>query len=230
MEAAVKRSGVTFGIGFQRNLAAGVGMLRQWAAAGRFGRPMVFNSDLLQEVRPKRAMHDRNGNNGPFMDAGCHYFLLWQTVFRSKPKAVYAQGRILATERPEVAGFAELAIDTGVVTIEYESGDIGTLTASWGLAERCKMRHHPDRIFGPKGGAEGEVNSGLTVYELDRAQTVEIERQDLHQLQATLFAEAVATGNPAPYGFHEGKQMLAITRAIFQSIDSGNVVPVSYDF
>lgn len=230
METAVRRAGVAFGIGFQRNLAAGVGLLRQWAAEGRFGRPMVFNSDLLQEVRPKRAMHDRNGNNGPFMDAGCHYYLLWQTVFRSKPKTVYAQGSILAAERPEVAGFAELAIDTGVVTVEYESGDIGTLTASWGLAARFKMRHHPDRIFGPKGGAEGEVNGGLTLYEQERTQTVEIERQDLHQVQCALFAEAVAAGKPAPSGFRAGKQMLAVTQAIFRSIDSGRVVPVAYDF
>jgi predicted dehydrogenase len=76
MEAAVNAAGVQFGLGFQRNLAEGVGLLRQWAAEGKFGRPMVFNSDLLQEVRPKWAMHNRNGNNGPLMDTGCHSYML----------------------------------------------------------------------------------------------------------------------------------------------------------
>jgi len=128
MQDAVQRNPVHFALGLQRNLAEGVGLLRTWAAEGRFGRPMVFSSDLLQEVRPKRMMHDRHGNNGPLVDAGIHYYMLWQTVFRSKPKRVYAQGRILATGRAEIAHFDQLAIDTAIVTVEFESGDLGTFT------------------------------------------------------------------------------------------------------
>ena len=44
MEAAVRGSGVQFGVGLQRNLAPGVGLLRKWAAEGRFGRPMLFSA------------------------------------------------------------------------------------------------------------------------------------------------------------------------------------------
>lgn len=230
MEAAVKRGGVQFGLGMQRNLAGGVGLLRQWAAEGRFGRPMVFNSDLLQEVRPKRVMHDRLGNGGPLMDAGCHYYLLWQTVFRSKPKNVYAQGRILATGRSEVAHFDQLAIDTAVVTIEFESGDIGTMTVSWGLAEHFQMPSRPDRLLGPKGGAEGSVQMALTVFDGDQVEEVAIERKDLHEAEFAIFAGAIANGTSPAYGFRTGKEMLALTQAIFHSIDSGRVVPVSYDF
>ena len=61
-------------------------------------------------------------------------------------------------------------------------------------------------------------------------ETVEIERKNLHHLQCSLFAEAVRTGTAPPYGFREGKQMLAVTEAIVRSIDTGQVVPVSYDF
>ncbi|MBV9547252.1 MAG: Gfo/Idh/MocA family oxidoreductase, partial [Chloroflexi bacterium] len=64
MERAVQAAGVHFAFGLQRNLAEGVDLLRTWAAEGRFGRPMLFSSDLLMEVRPKRLMHDREGNNG----------------------------------------------------------------------------------------------------------------------------------------------------------------------
>lgn len=230
MEAAVKRAGVQFGLGMQRNLAGGVSLLRRWAAEGRFGRPMVFNSDLLQEVRPKRVMHDRLGNGGPLMDAGCHYYLLWQTVFRSRPKNVYAQGRILAAGRPEVGHFDQLAIDTAVVTVEFESGDIGTMTVSWGLAEHFQMPSRPDRILGPKGGAEGSVQATLTVFDGDQVEEVAIERKDLHEAEFVIFADAIANGTAPAYGFRTGKEMLTLTRAIFRSIDSGRVVPVSYDF
>jgi predicted dehydrogenase len=230
MEAAVRAAGVQFGLGLQRNLAEGVGLLREWAAEGCFGRPMVFSSDLLQEVRPKRAMHDRNGNNGPLTDAGCHYYMLWQTVFRSRPTSVYAQGRILATGRPEVAQFDQLAIDTAVVTVEYESGDMATMTVSWGLADGYQMRGRPDRVFGPAGGAEGSVNQELTLYRGDVVETVAIESRNLHQVEFERFVDALERGGAPPYGFAAGKQMLALTQAIHESIATGKVVPVSYDF
>ena len=226
MESAIRKAGVRFGVGFQRNLAEGVGLLRDWAAEGRFGRPMLFSSDLLQEVRPKRAMHDRNGNNGPLTDAGCHYYMLWQTVFRSRPKVVHAQGRIIAGGRPEIAHMTQLTVDTAVVVIEYESGDVGTFTASWGLAAGSHLRGRPDRIIGPRGGAEGETNSCLTRFEEDRVEEVPIERRDLHKVELGLFAGWIQGGPPYPYGIAEGRQILAVTQAIFDAIDSGQPVPV----
>jgi myo-inositol 2-dehydrogenase / D-chiro-inositol 1-dehydrogenase len=230
MEKAVSRAGVQFGIGFQRNLAEGVGLLRRWAEEGVFGRPMVFSSDLLQELRPKDAMHDRNGNQGPFTDAGCHYYLLWQTVFRSKPRSVYAQGRILGSGRAEKFHIDMLAIDTGVVTVEYASGDIGVFTASWGLAAGTQLRGRPDRVVGPDAGAQGEVNTELTLYRGDGEETVEIQGRNLHQVQAERFAEAVRGGRPFPYGMREAKQIMSVTLAIHRSIDSGRPEPVSYEW
>jgi predicted dehydrogenase len=230
MEDAISAASVQFGLGLQRNLAEGVGLLRQWAAEGRFGRPMVFNSDLLQEVRPKRAMHDRNGNNGPLTDAGCHYYMLWQTVFRSRPKTVYAQGRVLAMDRSEVAHLDALAIDTAVVTVEYESGDIATMTVSWGLAEKFPVKGRPDRVLGPRGGAEGTVNNELKVYGSDSVETVNIETKNLHREQFALFIDALEHGRTPPYSFPEGKQMLALTNAIHESIATGVPVSVSYEF
>lgn len=228
MATAVADAGVHFGLGFQRNLAGGVGLLRQWAAEGRFGRPMVFSSDLLQEVRPKVTMHDRNGNNGPFTDAGCHYYLAWQTVFRSRPKTVYAQGRITATGRPEIAHFAQLAIDTGVVTVEYESGDIGTLTASWGLAKGSTIKSRPERIIGPSGAAEGDPERELVLYCGDTVERVPIERRDLHEIELRAFSDAIAKDEPYEYGFAVGRQIMAVTDAIFESVATGSPARVVY--
>lgn len=229
MEAAVTDAGVHFGIGFQRNLAEGVGLLRRAVADGRFGHPVVYSSDLLQEVRPKPGMHEQLGNGGPLTDAGCHYYLLWQTVFRSKPKTVYAQGRIAATERPELAHIGPLAIDTAVVTIEYESGDIGTLTVSWGLPAGFKLPGRSDRIIGPKAGAEGSTETGLTFYDGDSVSKVPIADKDLWVVELTMFADKLKGEGARPAGFVEGKQMVAVTEAIHRSIDLGQPQHVCYD-
>jgi predicted dehydrogenase len=228
MEAAIDRAGVLFGVGFQRNLGQEVALLRRLAAEGRFGRPMLFSSDLLQEVRAKRVMHDRGGNNGPLTDAGCHYYLMWQTVFRAKPRTVYAQGRIAALERSEAAAFDQLAIDTAVVTVDYESGDIATLTVSWGLPAGFQLRGRPDRLVGPRGGAES-TRGAVTLFEGDSKEHVDIEPKDLHQVELGLFAEAVRGGRAFPSGFTQGRQMLAVTEAILRSLDSGRPEPVWYD-
>lgn len=229
MEEAVNRAGVQFGIGFQRNLAKGVSIVKQWTEEGRFGHPLVFSSDLLQEVRPKIAMHDNHGNKGPFVDACCHYFYMWNTVLQSKPKRLFASGGILGKDRPEIAHFKELAIDTGVVTVEYESGDIGTMTVSWGLAKDTNLRGRPDRIIGPQGGAEGSFNHFggeicIDLFDGDGKESIVLKQEDLFQTELKQFADAITEHRPAPVGFSQGKEMLAMSFAVLQSIETGNII------
>lgn len=226
MEAAVRRAGTVFGVGFQRNLAEGVSLLRGWAAAGRFGHPLVFSSDLLQTVRPKPGMMDRDGNGGPLVDAGCHYYLLWETVFRSRAQNVFARGGILANQQPETIGVRRLPVDTAAVTVEYESGDLAAFTVSWGLRTGLGLRGRPDRLIGPLGGAEGAVNGGLEVWDGPEPCRVEIEPRDLHRVEAELFAAAVHGGPPFPTGFREGREVLAVTEAVFRSLQTGRPAQV----
>ncbi|MDB5084581.1 MAG: hypothetical protein JWN30_1467, partial [Bacilli bacterium] len=140
MEEAVKKAGVQFGIGFQRNLSKGITAAKDLVQGGKLGRPVIFHCDGVAQIRPKRIMHDAKGNMGPLMDLGCHYYVMWQTVFGSLPKTVHAYGKVLAKDRPELAQIAELAIDSAVVTIEYESGDIGIFTVTWGMPPQFKMK------------------------------------------------------------------------------------------
>lgn len=221
MENAVRRAGTVFGVGFQRNLAEGVSLLRRWAAEGRFGHPLVFSSDLLQTVRPKPGMMDRDGNGGPLVDAGCHYYLLWETVFRSRARNVFARGGVLANQQPETAGVRRLPVDTAAVTVEYESGDLAAFTVCWGLRTGLGMPSRPDRLFGPCGGAEGAVNAGLEVWDGPESSRVDIETRDLHRVEAELFSAAVRGGPAFPTGFREGREVLAVTEALFRSLQTG---------
>jgi predicted dehydrogenase len=230
MEAAVRKAGVQFGIGFQRNLAGDVEVYRSYIREGKLGRPLVLNSELLAQVRPKVAMHDRNGNMGPIMDACCHTFMLWQTILESKPVKVYGSGRTIASGRPELAGLAQLAIDTGVIVLEYESGDIATMTVSWGLAAGSRIRKHPDRIIGPLGGMEAAGGGKINVWLGDQSETVGFAgEKSLHGKQFKLFVDALDRGEPVPVGFRQGKDVLAVTLAIFKAMETGGPVDVRYE-
>lgn len=229
MEEAVRAAGVRFGIGFQRNVAGDVEVCRQYVQSGQFGRPLVLNSDVLAMVRPKLAMHDKHDNNGPIVDACCHSFLMWQTILQANPKNVYARGAILAKGRPEVAHLEQagrLAIDTAVVVVEFESGDIGAMTVSWGLAKDTKLFRRPDRIVGPRGGAELSGAGSLRICVGDREESIVLGEEHLHRKQFERFAHALTEGGPVPAGFPQGKQMLALSLAALTSVETGEVVPV----
>lgn len=225
MEAAVKKAGVQFGIGFQRNMGQDIDILKQAVADNKFGRPLLLNSDRVGSIRKKLAMHDQKGNMGPIMDVGCHTFAYFQKVLQEKPKTVYARGSILSKHAPELASIEEMAIDTGVVTVEYESGNIATMTLSWGLS---KGHNYPpmDRMVGPKGGAVIQKSTRLDMKIDGKDEVIEFETENLQQKQFSVFADAINEGRPAPNSFEIAKEVLALTLASFESIQTGQVVHI----
>jgi predicted dehydrogenase len=227
MEEAVKKAGVHFGIGFQRTFSQETALYKQLVEDGKLGRPLVFSSDLLQEVRPKIAMHDADGNMGPLMDVGCHSFFTWQTVFQSRPKTAYACGMTIAADRPELAALERKAIDTVSAIVEFESGDIGEFSVSWGLPAKTKIRSKsPDRIVGPLGCVEATGGNKVNVYLGDQVEALEFARENLHVKQFAAFARSLDEGTPPLVGMREARQMLALTQALFKSIETGLPQPV----
>jgi len=228
VEKAVHEAGVQYGLGFQRNLSKGVLKAQELVQSGRLGRPVVFHCDSVMEIRPKRIMHDADGNMGPVMDLGCHYYTMWNSVFQSQPKTVHAIGKVLAKDRTELSHIPRLAVDSAIVTVEYESGDVGLFTVTWGMPPRFKMKSAVDRIYGPKGGLEGYFNHNtdhLAFFEEDGEEEIELDvYPSLHEEQFRLFTEALDAGEPAPVGIREGQAALALTLSIFQSIETGLAV------
>jgi predicted dehydrogenase len=229
MEAATTKAGVQFGLGFQRNFSRAIWKAKEYIEAGTIGRPVFCYNDSIAEIRPKRVMHDDNGNRGPIMDLGCHYFIMWLTLFGSLPKSVYAQGRVLATDREELAHIKKLAIDTANITVEFESGDVGVFSVSWGMPPKFKMKAYTDRIYGPKGGIEGGLNNNAKKFNLyiedQAAEEVNLEGYpSLHAKEFEEFVAALDAGKPAPVSYAQGRDVLALTLAIFESIDTGKVV------
>lgn len=229
MDQAIRDNGVKFAAAFQRNLSPGVDVLRKWMA-DVIGTPAVFNSDLLQEVRPKRFMHDAQNNNGPIVDTCPHYFLLWETVFGVKPVSIYAQGGVMARGRPEIAHFADLAIDTASIVVTYEHGHVGAMTVSWGLPKGTPLVGRADRIVGPKGGAEG-VNfhdftwEGFELYRGSNREFVPLPPVKVFERQVELFVDYVEGKRERPgTDFYEARHLLHMSLAALESIKTGNPV------
>ncbi len=230
MDQAVKAAGIKFAVGFQRNLPPWVNFLRQDVQAGHFGHPLLFTCDSMAEVRPKRFMHDRYGNNGPVVDLLQHYFLLWETVFDAKPVDVAAFGFIAAHDRPEIAQFPEKAIDTAVVTIRYTSGDVGSVTVSWGLAAGSRIAEAPDRLIGPKRVAmpAASPGGGWTLYEGAHEVHQPFPQVNAHALQAQAFIDYVdGRREEPPSSLAVGRHLLHLSLAALRSIETGRVVEIS---
>ncbi|UVI30043.1 Gfo/Idh/MocA family protein [Paenibacillus spongiae] len=229
MEAAVNKAGVHFGIGLQRSFANSLKIVKQMAADQVFGHPMLITSTGVAEVRPKRLMHDANGNMGPLMDNCCHYFMMWKHIFQSRPKSIYCIGDVFAKDRPELSHIEKLAIDTAVMSVKYESGDMAEMVITWGMAKGFQLGGRSDRLYGPRGGAEGDftnITGSITIYEGDQRRELGIEghRQSLHAEQFQTFAQAIEQGIPAPVGFQDGKEMLTISLAAIESAVTGRIV------
>lgn len=230
MEEAIRQGGVKFAVGFQRNLSPGVQYLREEVERGLFGRPLLFTAEGFGEVRPKRFMHDANDNNGPVVDLLGHYFLLWESVFASAPVRIDAQGFIAAHHRPEIAHFAKKAIDTAVVNVGYASGDVGTMTVSWGLAQGTRLPAQPERLIGPRavavaGPFKNFTWEGFTIHRGDAEEFHALPMVNPFALQAQAFIDYVdgVRGKPAS-SLSEGRHLLRLSLAALEAIETGRAV------
>lgn len=223
IEKAVKEANVHFGLCYQRNVTEDLKLFKQKVQGGQFGKPLVYQQEYTLEVRPKLAMHDRYINNGPIVDNAGHFWLFWGEVLGSKVKSIYARGGTLAKDRPELQSIDHLALDTAVITMEYESGDIGMIHISWGLAKGTQMKKILGRIYGPKGGAEVDRIGHITFYEGDEKNELDIKQQPMEEL-ISKYIESLESGTPAPIGIKEGKEMLSLSLATLESIKTGSPV------
>jgi myo-inositol 2-dehydrogenase/D-chiro-inositol 1-dehydrogenase len=230
MEEAVSRAGVVAAVGFQRNLSPGVAFLRDAVRHNRFGRPLLFTAEGFAEIRPKRFMHDADDNNGPLVDLLGHYFLLWESVFESTPERIYADGFVLAHARPEIQQYAHKAIDTGTVVVRYTSGDIATMTVSWGLSPKTRVPWVPERLFGPNavaisGTFKDFTWEGFTIIEGEKETFYPLPMVNPFALQAQAFVEAVEGQRPRPPStLQDGRRMLRLSLAALQAIETGEPV------
>lgn len=230
MEEVINRTGVFFQVGFQRSRTRDIEILREWIKEDKFGHPLVINVDIFTHVRRKLEMHNAYGNMGPIMDVCPHTFVMWQNILESKVKTVYARGRVLAKGHERLKSLPKLAIDTALVVCEYEDGTMISYNICWGLEMKNNIPKFPQRIYGPNGGAHVYPRDKIVVYKNGEVETVEIDQPNtyLRWKQMEDFLNAKEAGEEPPVTIQKGKDALALSLAIFKSIESGKVEEVEY--
>ena len=206
------------------------------------GRPAVLRFTDIRERRPKIAMHDaEKGNCGPMMDMSCHFVDIMQWAFGSKPVKVTARQMTYAKDDEKYAEIANKAPDTGLITIEFASGDIGMITVCWGIKNGIGS-FSPIDGFGPKGFIRDfqlwETQGVVTVNTPDGDMQIEFpedQQRDFvfpEKITVEHFISAIeGTGN-VQVGFDDAITVLATTMAGLKasvSLRSESVAAISAD-
>lgn len=225
-----RQAGVKFGIGLMRRYSPITEELRQWLREGHLGRPIMAFASNVMELRPKRAMHNAQANGGPIIDMAVHAVDTWTTLFGSCPVSVMAQGLTLANDRPEIAHFAQKAVDTATLIVRFASGDIGTFMVSWGVPPgSTPPQQLADQFYGPKGVLEvkyrqldqevkwlGENGDGW--------KTLFASNANMYQREIEAFANCIVEDLPVLTTGENGRLALQLSLAALKSIQTGQTV------
>ena len=139
MMEACARAGVTLMIGQVRRYDTDWGTWKKLVQNGTVGRPVLWRQTAGSSGPGSWYMEDKKGG-GPYLDGCVHNWDFANLVFG---KAEAAIGTAMT--------FAETsALDTGSITVRYESGDAVVLNWSWGLPSGVRGGSMTD-ILGPKG-------------------------------------------------------------------------------
>ncbi len=231
---ALRESDRKFAVAFQRNRAVEVNTVRELIESDEIGRPVLWTSDLVAPIRPKRLMHHADVNGGPLVDAAQHYFLLWQTCLGANVQRVSALVGTLAAGQPEVGAIADLAVDTGAVIADLGNGDMAMLSTSWGLSTGVEVQPSPQRIIGPRGvitlsAGFGWGGESVTVDRPGRRTTIRIPPGDCLYDQAIAFARYVSGGDGTDVSIIEdGAELLSISLAVLESAATGDWTEPAY--
>jgi UDP-N-acetylglucosamine 3-dehydrogenase len=226
MIAAAEERRVRLAIGFVLRFSRATELVAEHLAKGTIGRPVMFRHSQIAEIRPKRAMHDRDQNNGPLVDTCCHNFDMWRVCFASEPKRVTARGFTFGSNKPELSHLKQLAVDTAALIVEFASGDIGVITISWGMPPGTRFPGGSD-ILGPNGiiklGGLADISIIKGAKE-EKFGDPKAQLPDLHVQQTTHFARAVAEGGPVKATGADGLAALKVSLAALESIETGKTV------
>lgn len=218
---ACTKQEVLLGTCFQRRFWGNTAFYREQAAAGAFGSPVFWKRQDIREVRPKTMMHEKRGNGGSIVDCGVHWFDQWRTILNADPVRVYARGGCFGRGKPLLKDVKEFAVDTGIITVDYEGGHVGEVTICWGLPEKTPAAE-AELVMGPKAVATRKGRT-ITMNSGTGSVTREVSMFS-HQPIINAFAAAVIDGAPRPATGEDGLIALRVALAALESMETGKPV------
>jgi len=223
MLTAAEECGVKFAVGFCKRFLEQIDKLQELIQGGAIGRPVMYRHISGIQVRPKQWIMDKQMGGGPIIDMACHYFDQWRLIFDSEPALVKASGVTLSTDLPLMADY-DPQVDTVTILVEYESGDVGSLSLSWGLPEGISTAMQED-ILGPGGLITLDGLDTLTVETAaDHTKVFDSLGTNMLEPEVAAFAEAIREDKPVVAGGEDGLIALRVSLAALRSIETGQAV------
>jgi len=224
MIAAAEKSEGKLTFSFQNQYSEVTETLRTLMDAGEIGRPVMTRIISMAEIRPKLAMHSKTGNNGPIVDAACHYFTLWRYIFRSEPVRVQAGGLTIAKDAEELHSVPDLAIDTATVIVTFASGDIGVLSTTWGLPRGTKSGSQQE-ILGPNGVLRPGADRVSVIKGAEETLISSLSRGG-DNAQEAAFLDCIKTDSSPKNTARDAYIALQVSLAAIESMETGQAVPL----
>jgi predicted dehydrogenase len=156
----------------------------------------------------------------------CHTYDLWRLAFGSDPVRVTSRGFTFGEGKPDLEAVAELAPDTGVVLLEFASGDLGVFSISWGLPPGTESGANED-ILGPQGavGVSGPI---VTLSSGEDRQEWECPESGEKALEVAALIDQIEgkEPRPTPAALADGRIALECSLASLESMRGGRSIEV----
>jgi inositol 2-dehydrogenase len=226
MDAAVRRSGMFFQMGFMRRFDPGYAAAKRQVEEGKIGKPVVFKSTSRDPFRPSLEYANPASSGGILVDMGIHDFDLARW-FMGDVERVSAVGGVLAY--PELATVGD--IDNAIATLVFTSGMLGTI-------DLTRNGYYGYDISTELLGTAGTIRIGylretavlLMTKNCVAHDTVPyfMERfEKAYTLQLQNFAQNVLAGREPPVRLADGTEALRVALAASEAQRSGRAVDVA---
>lgn len=221
--AAVKESGITCMLGFNRRFDPQFAFLKSQMEAGTIGKleTLIITS---RDPSPPPAEYIKV-SGGLFRDMMIHDFDMARWLLGEEPTKLYATGSVLVDPAIGAAG----DVDTASVTLTTASGAIAIITnsrrATYGYDQRIEA-------FGEKGmlqagnqientvkfaGAEGVTGAKPQLFFLERY-------ADAYRIELTHFVDSLQQGSKPATSEQDGLAALRLADAAVESLKTGQPV------
>ncbi len=215
-----------------------VGLMRRFDPAqveltrlhAQIGSPTLAQATMVAGIRPKRLMHDANGNGGPVIDMCCHLFDLWRMLFGAEPVTVTAHGYTFAANAPELAGITTKALDSAQLTLLYPGGQVGQVQVSWGLPSGVDHLERHSYV-GPGGLLVANWNHEVVFRRGAETTTWLAPEVNAWREQIAQFHRELTAGEPRQVAsIDDGIATLRVSLAVLRSVAEGRPVSLSEEF
>ncbi len=224
---AARSDGIKLMLGHVRCFDGGYLEAKRFIDSGAIGRPLIYRGLSGDVDPPPPEFADLRVSGGLILDSMYHDIYLSRWLMNDEVRRVFGEGGALVDEAVGAVG----DVDNAVVTLRFESGAMGTLTAS-------RTTRYGHDLRGEVIGEEGAIQIGrlrrTPVRLLDRSGvhhdavfTTPDRMADAFVTMLQTFVDCVHEHQKPPVGVGDGVATLAVALAGRKSIQTGAPVTVS---